>query len=70
MGYIVDATHIKLIETDNISGSTTAFGSTAGIAIGQGTATGTFTGNASLSGTYVFGVLGLTSAIAISCLPP
>ncbi len=58
-GYIVDTTHIKLIETDNTSGSTTAFGSTAGIAIGQGTATGTFTGNASLSGTYVFGVSGV-----------
>lgn len=58
-GYIVDTTHIKLIETDNTSGSTAAFGSTAGIAIGQGTARGTFTGNASLSGTYVFGVSGV-----------
>ena len=58
-GYIVDAIHIKLIESDNTTGNTAAFGSTAGLAIGQGTATGTFTGNASLSGTYVFGVSGV-----------
>jgi hypothetical protein len=55
-GYVVDDTHIKLIESDNTSGA--GFGSTAGIAIGQGTATGTFT-NASLDGSYVFGVLGV-----------
>jgi hypothetical protein len=55
-GYIVDATHIKLIESDNIGGG--GFGSTAGIAIGQGSATGTFTTSAAFSGTYVFGILG------------
>jgi len=55
-GYIVDATHIKLIESDNNSG--TGFGSTAGIAIGQGTAAGTFTTNASFSGMHVYGLLG------------
>jgi len=56
-GYIVDDNHIKLIESDNTSG--TGFGSTAGLAIGQGAATGTFTTNASFSGTYVFGVAGV-----------
>ncbi len=56
-GYIVDDTHIKLIESDNTSG--TGFGSTAGLAIGQGAATGTFTTNTSFSGTYVFGVSGV-----------
>jgi hypothetical protein len=56
-GYIVDATHIKLIENDNSSGA--GFGSTGGIAIGQETATGTFAGNSSFSGTYVFGLLGV-----------
>ena len=56
IGFIVDATHIKLIETDNASGA--GFGSTGGLAIGQGSATGTFT-NAALSGTYVFGVPGV-----------
>jgi len=56
-GYVVDATHMKLIESDN-SGSGTGVGSTAGLAIGQGAATGTFTNNSSFSGNYVFGVLG------------
>ncbi len=52
-GYIVDGTHIKLIESDNTSGA--GLGSTAGIAIGQGAATGSFT---SFNGTYVFGIVG------------
>jgi len=56
-GYIVDATHIKLIESDNPLGSFGA-GCTSGLAIGQGAATGSFTSDASFSGTYVFGVLG------------
>jgi hypothetical protein len=58
-GYIIDSTHIALIETDTAAGSDSPFGSTAGLAIGQGTATGTLTGNSSLSGTYVFGVPGV-----------
>jgi hypothetical protein len=58
-GYIVDETHIKLIETDASAFSTAPFGSTAGVAISQGTATGTFTDNASFSGTYVFEVAGV-----------
>lgn len=56
-GYIVDAVHIKLIESDN-NGSGAGFGSTAGVAIAQGTATGTFTDNAAFAGRYVFGILG------------
>jgi len=56
-GYIVDNAHIKLIESDNSSG--TGFGSTAGLAVGQGDATGTFTDNTSFSGTYVFGLSGV-----------
>jgi hypothetical protein len=52
-GYIVDDTHIKLIESDNSTGWT------GGVAIGQGSATGTFTDVSSFSGTYVFGVLGV-----------
>jgi hypothetical protein len=55
-GYIVDAAHIKLIETDAVSGS--GFGLTAGLAIGQGNATGSFKSGSSFSGTYVFGILG------------
>lgn len=57
-GFIVDGTHIKLIETDN-DGTGTVGMSTSGIAIGQGSATGTFTGGKSeLSGNFVFGILG------------
>ncbi len=55
-GYIVDATHMKLIENDNIDGGGSA--STGGVAIGQGSATGTFLNDTSFSGTYVFGVVG------------
>jgi len=54
-GYIVDATHIMLIESDDIDGQEGFL--TAGIAINQGAAAGTFT-NASLSGAYVSGILG------------
>lgn len=57
-GYMVDSTHIKLIENDfDPSSSVTPFGSTAGLAIGQGPATGSFD-TGSFSGSYVFGVLG------------
>ena len=58
-GYIVDGSHIQLIETDAAAGAASPFGLTAGLAIGQGTATGTFTGNASFTGTYVFGIPGV-----------
>jgi len=56
-GYIVDTTHIKLIESDN-NGPGTGFGFTIGVAVGQGAATGTFTSNSSFSGNYVFDILG------------
>jgi hypothetical protein len=49
-GYIVDSTHIRLIETDGLY-------ITGGLAISQGTARGTYT-SASLAGTYVYGVAG------------
>jgi hypothetical protein len=54
-GYIVDTAHIKLIESDN--GSGTGFGTTAGVAVTQGAARGTFTNN-SFAGNYVFDILG------------
>lgn len=58
--YIVDATHMKLIETDTNpnSGTGSVYGVTAGIAIGQGSATGSFTTNKAFSGRYAFGVFG------------
>ncbi len=54
-GYIVDATHIRLIESDDIDGTKGFL--TAGIAVSQGSAAGTFTA-ASLTGPYVYSVLG------------
>ena len=56
-GYIVDASNIRLVESDN-NGSGTGFGITAGQATGQGAATGTFNNYASFAGNYVFSVLG------------
>ena len=67
-GYIIDATHIELIETDDASGS--GFGMTGGVAIGQGGATGTFTGNNSFSGTYVFGIPGTDLSTGNSSFAP
>jgi hypothetical protein len=55
-GYILDSAHIKLIESDNATGS--GFGLTDGLAIGQGSATGTFSTGKSFSGAYVFGIFG------------
>ena len=49
-GYVVDSTHIRLIETDGLY-------ITGGLAISQGASRGTYT-NASLTGTYVYGVAG------------
>jgi hypothetical protein len=63
-GYIVDATHIKLIESD-----TGGIGSTIGLAIGQGSATGTFIDDTSFAGTYVFGVPGQDLTFSSSYFP-
>ena len=60
-GYLVDDAHIKLIENDNTPGFG-GIGSTAGLAIAQGTATGTFT---SFNGTYVLGVPGEDLAVFV-----
>jgi hypothetical protein len=56
-GYIVDSTHIKLVESD-INGTGGGFGATSGVAVGQGAATGTFTSTSAFSGTYVFAIYG------------
>lgn len=56
-GYMVDPTHMMLIEEDQ-----GGFGSVAGLAIGQGSSTGTFLTDAQFSGTYVFGLLGVDFA--------
>ena len=56
-GYIVDGTQVMLIETDS-GGS----GSLAGMAIAQGSATGSFVSPASFTGAYVFGLEGVDYA--------
>lgn len=66
-GYIVDATHIKLIESD-IDGTGAGFGSTAGVAVAQGIATGTFTSNSAFAGTYIFEILGQDPSLLPSSL--
>jgi hypothetical protein len=55
-GYIVDPTHIKLIESDN-AGAGAGFVS-AGVAISQGAATGRFTSNSAFAGNYVLDIVG------------
>ena len=55
--YVVDSSHLKLVESD-INGSGGGFGATAGVAIGQGNATGSFTSDSSFDGTYVFHIEG------------
>jgi len=56
-GYIVDAQHIMLVETD-VTSASVGFTSASGLAIGQGSSTGTFTANQAFAGTYVLGILG------------
>jgi hypothetical protein len=67
IGYLVDNKHIKLIETDFNSKTSAGF-ATTGIALGQGSATGTFTGSQSFAGTYVFGIEGSDSSGLTSSL--
>jgi hypothetical protein len=58
-GYIVDSMHIELIESDiNINGTGGGYGSTAGIAVGQGAAQGSFTSNTAFAGNYVLDIVG------------
>jgi len=56
-GYIVDSTHIKLVESD-ITAPGTGVAATTGVAVSQGSATGLFTSNSTFAGTYVLEILG------------
>ena len=53
IGYMIDATHIRLIETGDQQDSTNFQGVLGGTALGQGASTGTFT--TAPTATYVFG---------------
>jgi len=68
-GYMVDATHIKLIEDESQQGSSCASGSLAGLAIAQTPPSGGFAPS-SFSGTYVFGLLGTDLDPAATTLLP
>jgi hypothetical protein len=57
-GYIVDGSHIKLIESD-VTATSPGFGVTGGVAIAQAAGSNGQFSNGSLSGTYVFGVTGI-----------
>lgn len=59
-GYVIDTSRIVLIESDDSAGA--GFGLTAGVALAQGSATGTFTTSKSFSGSYAFGIFGQDSS--------
>ncbi|MGB6385131.1 MAG: hypothetical protein WBE45_11055 [Terriglobales bacterium] len=58
-GYIVDATHIKLVETDTNASNPTPYAATGGLAIAQAAGSYGNFNNASFSGTYVLGITGI-----------
>ena len=57
-GYIVDTKHMLLIENDVDPNAFVGFGSTGGVALSQGSATGTFHTNTAMSGPFVYGLFG------------
>jgi hypothetical protein len=58
VGYIVDATHIRLIESGNTDDNTNYQGVLGGLALAQGAGTGLFSNAAVAGSRYVFGVQG------------
>jgi hypothetical protein len=58
-GYIVDAAHIQLMESDYNDTNSSPFGLTGGLAIAQSAGSANNFAAGSLSGTYVFGVSGV-----------
>jgi hypothetical protein len=65
-GYLIDGSNMAIIETDTGGGS--GFAVTAGIAKGQGAATGTFTTNKAFKGRFAFGIFGQDTSAAPSSL--
>lgn len=63
IGFIVDSTHVRLIEND------TTFGTTTGEAFAQGNNTGTFTSNSAFKGTFVYGTEGYGTQGGTPLLP-
>ena len=67
-GYIVDATHIRLVETNDAFDNANFRGVMGGTALGQGANTGKFTAASVTGTTYVFAAQG-ADVIDIGCLP-
>jgi len=63
LGFIVDATHMQLIERDR------SYGTTSGIAFAQGSNTGNFGGNSAFNATVVYSTSGYSSANDNPLLP-
>jgi hypothetical protein len=57
-GYIIDSTHIRLIETGDLNDNTNFQGVLGGTALGQGTSTGQFAITSIAGSSYVFGAQG------------
>lgn len=57
-GYVIDATHIRLIETGDTNDITNFQGVLGGIALGQGSNTGQFSTTSIAGSSYVFGAHG------------
>lgn len=60
-GYIADATHIFLLETNDQMNATNFQGLLAGVAIAQGSSTGKFTASSIAGASFVFGASGSDS---------
>jgi hypothetical protein len=57
-GYVIDATHIRLIETGDLTDNTNFQGVLGGTALGQGASTGHFNASSVAGSSYVFGAQG------------
>jgi hypothetical protein len=64
-GYMVDGSHIKLIESD-VDAVHSRGASASGVAMGQGSATGTFVNQQLFAGNYVFGMVGQDAGLVPS----
>ncbi len=67
VGYIVDDTHVKLVEKDRETNA--IYGTTGGAAYAQGSSTGKFTTNAAFSATVVYSTEGYSTVGTTTLLP-
>jgi hypothetical protein len=65
VGYIIDATHIRLAETGDINANANFLGVLGGTALGQGANTGHFSASSIAGSSYVFGAQGSDTHAAL-----